>query len=140
MARREDVTSTNRDHGQWRRRAAPGIERVDEAENDADERRRDIEAFQRRLEAGEYRELLPAGLVRAMGQAAADGDLGHEIGALRVAMARLLALEEDPTKLATTLARLTTASVQAHKARRALCGELADDLTGALTQVLAEIG
>ena len=114
-----------------------------EGQDDGAERRRRLVAeFRRRLEAGEFGELLDANLAGVMTQATIGNDLAQEIGALRVAIARVIAQladEEDPTKLAGSLARLTTASVQAHRARHALGGSEADEFTQALNHVLMEI-
>jgi len=108
----------------------------------AEQRRRAADDFRRRIEAGDFRGLFDAKLAEIMAQAAAETQLAEEIGALRVAIARVmnqLPQEDDPTKLVTSLARLTHASVQAHRARHALTGGQADDLSQAITKVLLEI-
>lgn len=66
--------------------------------------------------------------------------LSEEIGALRVLLARLLAEEEDPARLATSIPRVVDAVVRAVRAQRAIGGEMADSLSGAVTQVLIELG
>ncbi len=73
-------------------------------------------------------------------QAAAERSLADEIGALRFVLARLLAEEQgqDAAKLAASVARVAGVAVQAARAQRAIGGELADGLTEALTQILAE--
>ncbi len=50
------------------------------------------------------------------------------------------ALDGDPAKTAATVARLVDSLVRAVKMQRALEGDLADDLAGALTTVLIEMG
>jgi hypothetical protein len=61
------------------------------------------------LERGDYRELFDPATSQVMAQAAAVRGLEDEIGALRVALARLLAEERDPNKLALSLARIVAA-------------------------------
>lgn len=73
------------------------------------------------------------------GTAPLAGDLTGEIGALRVAMARLLAEEADPVRLATGVARLADATGRALKAQRALGGETEDEVTRTFRRVLAEM-
>ena len=69
--------------------------------------------------------------------AGSEGSLSDEIGALRLVLARVLAEEEDPARLATSIPRIVDAVVQA---QRTLSGTMAEDLTEALTQVLIELG
>ncbi len=66
--------------------------------------------------------------------------LADEIGALRVVLARLLTEEEDATRLATSIPRVVDAVVRAVRAQRAISGEVAESLTGAVTQVLMDLG
>jgi len=73
------------------------------------------------------------------GTAPLAGDLTGEIGALRVAMARLLADEADPVRLATGVARLADATGRALKAQRALGGDDEDEVTRTFRRVLAEM-
>lgn len=77
--------------------------------------------------------------VTAVGTAPRAGDLTGEIGALRVAMARLLAEEADPVRLATGVARLADATGRALKAQRALGGDDEDEVTRTFRRVLAEM-
>jgi hypothetical protein len=72
-------------------------------------------------------------------QAAAERSLADEIGALRVVLARLLLEEDDLAKLVPGVARLTSVTVQAARAQRAIVGEQADGLTEAIAQILAEL-
>ena len=53
------------------------------------------ESFAARLSAGDYASLLPPGLRDALRQASADAGLEAEIGALRVALLRLLQEERN---------------------------------------------
>jgi hypothetical protein len=98
--------------------------------------------FLERLEKGEYAALFDENMSRVIVQAAqAMKERGpdDEIGALRFVMAKLLAEEDDPAKLASSVARVVTAAMQAARASRAIGGETAEGLTGALTQILAEL-
>jgi uncharacterized Zn finger protein (UPF0148 family) len=113
---------------------------IDDAPLDAREQRR--LAFLERLETGEYAALFDDNLRRVITQAAQamkEHGPDDEIGALRFVMARLMAEEVDPTKLATSVTRVVTAAVQAARARRAIGGEAAEGLTSALTQILVEL-
>ena len=107
----------------------------------AEERRRRAAAeFRDRIARGDFRGLFDPCLGRIIEQAAQERNLGQEIGALRVALARLLQEEDDPAKLALGVARLVSAAAQAARTQRALSGDLADGFTEALTQVLMELG
>ncbi len=109
-------------------------------EETAGERRRRAEVrFRRRLKQGDYQSLFEGRLKEVIAQAAAERSLTDEIGALRFVLARLLAEEEDVTKLATSVARVATVAIQAARTQRAISGELADGLTEALTQILTEL-
>lgn len=113
----------------------------DDADPDAaDRRHRAAAEFRARVTRGSYRGLFDPHLSRIVAQAAEERDLTAEIGALRLALAGLLAQEDDPTKLALGVARLSDASVRATRARAALAETLDDDLTLALTKALIEIG
>ena len=69
------------------------------------------------IAGGDYDGLLDPALWRLFDAAAETTGFGREIGALRFAMARLLAEEEDPRQLATQLARVTTTIVRATQAQ-----------------------
>ena len=99
-------------------------------------------AFLKRLEQGEYAALFEENLGRVIAQAAqAMQERGpdDEIGALRFVLARLLAEEQDPAKLAASVTRVASAVVQAARAQRAISGDAAEGLTSALTQILTEL-
>ena len=66
--------------------------------------------------------------------------LSEEIGALRIVLARLLAEEDDPSRLASSIPRIVDAVVRAVRAQRSISGVLAEGLTQAVTQVLIELG
>ena len=91
--------------------------------------------------SGELRDLLGAALARALEETGRGESLDGEIGALRVALARLLNDRElESSRLAEGVPRLVNATVRALRARRTLTGETAADLTGALTRALLELG
>jgi hypothetical protein len=95
-----------------------------------------IREFQERLARGEYRALFEPSLNEVMHQAAEARALVDEIGAVRVALAKLLAEEEDASKLATGVARLASVAIQAAKAQRSLSGEAVDGVTDALAHII----
>jgi hypothetical protein len=66
--------------------------------------------------------------------------LSEEISALRIVLARLLAEEDDPSRLASSIPRIVDAVVRAVRAERSISGVLAEGLTQAVTQVLIELG
>lgn len=102
-------------------------------------RRAAVAAFRERLASGDYRALYEQRLGEVIAQAAALGGLADEIGALRFVLARLLAEEEDVSKLAVGVARVTAVAVNAARTQRAISGDAAEGLTAALTQILAEL-
>ena len=66
--------------------------------------------------------------------------LAEEIEALRLVLARLLAEEDDPARLAASIPRIVDAVVRAVRMERMLSGTMAEGLTEAVTQLLAELG
>lgn len=77
------------------------------------------ESFAERLSAGNYASLLTPGLRDALRQASADAGLEAEIGALRVALLRLLQEERDPSRMAAGVARVAGVALQALRAQQA---------------------
>ncbi len=73
-------------------------------------------------------------------QAGSAQPLAEEIGALRLVLARVLAEQDDPERLATSIPRIVDTVVRAMRAQHALSGAMAEHLTEALTQVLVELG
>ncbi len=116
-------------------------ERTEESDRPDPAAERRLE-FLERLEQGEYAALFDENVGRVIAQAAqAMRERGpdDEIGALRFVMAKLLAEENDPAKLASSVTRVVTAAMQAARTGRAIGGESAEGLTSALTQILAEL-
>lgn len=98
--------------------------------------------FEQRLANADYRALFDARVIQVMNEAAEHlkkHGLGDEIGALRFVLARLLAEEEDLTRLAGNVSRVVSVAVQAAKAQRAISGEVATGLIEALTKILDEL-
>ncbi len=121
-----------------------GVEqcRAHQPTTDQSDKRRDraAELFQQRLERGSYRDLFDQRIAGVIARAGSEGSLNDEIGALRLVLARVLAEEEDPARLATSIPRIVDAVVRAVRAQRTLSGTMAEDLTEALTQMLIELG
>ncbi|HEV2128772.1 MAG TPA: hypothetical protein VGR22_09150 [Thermomicrobiales bacterium] len=97
------------------------------------------ERFRRRIAHGQYRELFDVSLARILAQAAERRDLDDEVGAVRFALARLIAEEPNPTRLALAVARLTHAAVATSRERRECSQGQPDGLTEAMVRILAEL-
>ncbi len=98
--------------------------------------------FEERLADRNYRALFDARVIQVMTDAAEHLEkhgLGDEIGALRFVLARLLAEEEDLSRLAGNVSRVVSVAVAAAKAQRAINGEVAHGLVEAFTQILLEV-
>lgn len=95
---------------------AHGKEDEETSEQDA-RRRLALERLRRAAAEGDYDGLLDPALWRLLDAAALTVGFGREIGALRFAMARLLAEEEDPRQLSLHLARITMAIIRVTHAR-----------------------
>lgn len=93
------------------------------------------ERFRERVAAGRYGELLDEPVRRVLREGAAIRGVDEELGAIRFALAKLLAEELDASKLAAGVARLTSAAVQAMKLGQTL-GDAAD---ASLVELLHEI-
>ena len=141
FCRRHDPIGPDVVTGSGWRRVLPGTrsEAADDEEDAGERRRRAGALFRKRLAQGDYRALFERRLGEVIAQAAADRSLTDEIGALRFVLARLLAEEDDLTKLATSVARVAAVAIQGARAQRAISGEAAGDLTDAVTRILAEL-
>lgn len=78
------------------------------------------EQFRERVRQGDYDALLDAPLRNLLRDGAAIRGVEEELGAIRFALAKLLAEELDASKLAAGVARLTSAAVQAMKMDQAM--------------------
>jgi hypothetical protein len=118
----------------------PATDQASPPGSTGERRDRAAEVFQQRLERGSYRDLFDQRIASVIERAGSEGSLNDEIGALRLVLARVLAEEEDPVRLATSIPRIVDAVVRAVRAQRTLSGTMAEDLTEALTQMLIELG
>lgn len=120
------------------RYARPGSTRCTRHRDAVDHKGREPNTFTAAIEAGEYASLFGS-LTPQIAQAAHESGIESEIGVLRLVMARLLAEETDPGKLASGIAKLAGVVIQAQRAQRALSGKAADDLTDAVAVILEEL-
>lgn len=110
---------------------------------EADDRLARSRSFATAVRAGRKEELIDRAVQQVIEQIGDERSLGAEIGALRMILRRVIAvdaLDGDPKETAATVARLVDAIVRAVKAERAISGSLANDLSDALTTVLIEMG
>lgn len=127
--------------GRWTRTGETFCRRHRGDDDERDEERAEAEqpggdSFRARLAAGDYDALLGPELRDTLRGAAADLSLQDEIGALRIAIARLLREEGDAQRLAAGLARVTDVSVRAARLRGANAAE-AESLHVALLDAAA---
>ncbi len=73
--------------------------------------------FRERLLTGSYNAVIGQGLPRTLRAASRDTGLETEIGALRLALVRLLMEEDDPSRLAAGISRVAGVAVQAARLR-----------------------
>jgi hypothetical protein len=88
-------------------------------------------------------QLIEQAVQQVINQTGADRSLETEIGALRIVLRRVLAmdaLDGDPQATAATVSRLVDSIVRAVKTQRQLTGGVADAVADALTTVLIELG
>lgn len=95
--------------------------------------------FRAALRRGDYRALLDRRFDEVLAQAASERGLTEEIGALRFVLKRLLAEEQNLTRLAAGVARVVGVAIRAAQVEKAIGGEAADGLAAALSTVLAEL-
>jgi hypothetical protein len=134
------MNATNSSGPQIRQRQRSSDSSGDQPSRTESGRRRAAKAaFRARLESGDYRELFGGRLGEVMAQAAEEAGVTHELGALRVVMARLMEEEDDLVVLAGLVARVASVSIQAARIQRAITGQLAESLTDAVTTILADI-
>lgn len=109
------------------------------SEDEEDDPRKELRAaFERRVDRGRYDELLSPQIRALMQSGAAIRGLDEELGAIRYALQKLMAEEQDANKLAAGIARLTSASVQAMKLGQML-GDASDaSLADLFNEILSE--
>jgi hypothetical protein len=113
--------------------------RSDDASVSDDDANAARERFRHAAKRGDYRGLLDASVWQLFAEAAAQRGFQVEIGALRFALARLVAEETDPRHLATHLARVTTTILRAAEAHDRAQTDGDDPITAALTRALTDL-
>lgn len=97
------------------------------------------EQFRARVAAGRYDELLDESMRALLREGTEIRGMAVELGAIRFALAKLLAEEQDAGKLASGVARLTSASVHAMKMEQTISDEVDESLADALNQILIDL-
>jgi hypothetical protein len=97
-----------------------------------------LAAFRARLAAGDFDVVLGPGLKETLRSAAEQAGLDAEVGALRLALVRLLEEERDPSRLAAGIAKVAGVSVQAARLRQSADAD-ADDLRTLLERGVAKL-
>jgi hypothetical protein len=95
--------------------------------------------FRERIADGRFDDLLEGPLQRVLQEAAAIRGMDIELGALRFALAKLLAEETDASKLASGLARLTSAIAQAQKVQLTIGNATDASLAALLNEILIDL-
>lgn len=113
-------------------------------EHDADEPTRDPvaelrEAFRARMAEGRFDALLDGPMRQLLREGAEIRGLDVELGAIRFALVKLLAEEQDAGKLASGVARLVSAAVQAMKMGQTISDEVDESLADQLNQILIDL-
>lgn len=75
----------------------------------AEKRRASAEAFTKQVQQGEYAALQSAKMLQMLDDSGGEANLTREIGMLRMAMLRVLTEEEQPSRMAHALAKLSFA-------------------------------
>lgn len=78
--------------------------------------------------------------IERLGLGGQEESLARELGALRGLLDKLTHEASTSRELAVAVPRVVNATVRALKARRAISGEAAGDLTEAITRVLLDMG
>jgi hypothetical protein len=78
----------------------------------------DLSVFRARLKSGDLDGIVGGRLRRALRDVAADTSLDIEIGALRLALVRLLKEEPDASRLAVAVARIAAVAIQTSRVRQ----------------------
>ncbi len=108
-------------------------------EKPADPRVELRDRFRERVESGRYADLLDERVRRVLREGAAIPGLDEELGAIRFALAKLLAEELDASKLAAGVARLTSAAVQAMKLDRVRGDAAETSLAELIEEILVDL-
>ena len=100
-------------------------------------------AFAGQVREGRLDAAIEEAVRAAIAACGADLSLGAEIGALRLVLQRVVAvdaLESDPKELAVTMTRLVDSITRTIRLQRTLSGGRADAIADAVTTVLLELG
>lgn len=107
--------------------------------DDVDPRAEQREVFQERVARGVYKELYDPPVRMLIEEGAALQGVEEELGAIRFALARLMNEEEDPSKLATGVARLASATVQLLRVVRPAANQSDDPVLESVNQILIDL-
>ena len=122
------------------RRVAKGVQFERAAGEQLDDPQVELRAqFRERIRQGNYDALLDPSVRMLLREGAAIRGMDEELGAIRFALAKLLAEELDASKLAAGVARLTSAAVQAMKMGQALGDETDESLADLLNEILIDL-
>lgn len=121
-------------------RVAKGVQFERAAGEQLDDPQVELRAqFRERIRQGTYDALLDPSVRMLLREGAAIRGMDEELGAIRFALAKLLAEELDASKLAAGVARLTSAAVQAMKIGQALGDETDESLADLLNEILIDL-
>lgn len=96
-------------------------------------------SFQQRVRHGEYQSLYDASIRVLIEQGAAIEGIEQELGAVRFALAKLMAEEEDAGKLAIGVARLASATVQLLKVIKPAATDSDEPAIASLNRILIDL-
>lgn len=119
------------------RRSVQFLPEAEAPESDAREANR--ERFREAVETGRYDALLDSSMWAVLREGAAIRGVDEELGAIRFALAKLLAEELDASKLASGVARLTSAAVQAMRMGQSISDETDESLADLLNEILIDL-
>ncbi|MCA9860688.1 MAG: hypothetical protein KC438_13250 [Thermomicrobiales bacterium] len=97
------------------------------------------ERFRELMDRGSYDGLFAASVRSVLDEGAAIPGVTEELGAIRIALAKLLAEEPDANKLAAGVARLASASVQLLKIGQARTDDDGESLASVIDQILIDL-
>jgi hypothetical protein len=87
---------------------------------DKDARAHAVRKFRSRVERGDFAILFSGKMQETLERAAADAQLGLELGALRVAMVRAIQEIDDPVEMSLAISRIANASARTARANAAV--------------------
>lgn len=105
----------------------------------AERREEQRERFQECLERGRYSGLYDPSVQSIIKEAAAIQGIHQELGAVRVALAKVLNEVEDANQLASSVARLATCTAQLLRVVRPTTQEADDEMIATLNQIMVDL-